>query len=58
MFPVSTEIDLSKGEVIPLELQESTKYISKVSKDALHDFFKIVCRFHSVRSPYFSLKPI
>ena len=42
LFPVSTEIDLSEGEVIPLELQEDVKNISKVSKDALHDFFKIV----------------
>jgi len=42
LFPVSTEIDLSEGEVIPLELQETAKNISKISKDALHDFFKIV----------------
>lgn len=42
LFPISTEIDLSEGEVIPLELQESAKSINKISKDALHDFFKIV----------------
>ena len=42
LFPVSTELDLSFGEVIPLELKDTVKNISLVSKDALHDFFKIV----------------
>lgn len=42
LFPVSAELDLSLGEVIPLELKDSVKNISLLSKDALHDFFKIV----------------
>jgi len=42
LFPVTAELDLSEGEVIPIELHESVKSISKISKDALHDFFKIV----------------
>lgn len=42
LFPESIELDLNLGEVIPLELQETVKHISIVSKDALHDFFKIV----------------
>ena len=42
LFPVTSELDLSEGEVIPIELHETVKNISKISKDALHDFFKIV----------------
>lgn len=42
LFPVPTELDLSEGEVIPLELKEHVENISLISKDALHDFFKIV----------------
>ena len=43
-FVISTPKSIKDylGEVIPLELQENAKHISKVSKDALHDFFKIV----------------
>lgn len=37
IFP--TALDLSEGEVIPIEIQHN---ISKLNKDALHDFFKIV----------------
>lgn len=42
LFPVSTELDLSEGEVIPLELKDTVKNLTLVSKDALHEFFKIV----------------
>lgn len=42
LFPVTTELDLNIGEVIPLELQDSIQDISLISKNALHDFFKIV----------------
>lgn len=42
LFPVSTELDLSNGAVIPLELHENVANISLVSKDALYEFFNIV----------------
>lgn len=42
LFPVSTELDLSNGAVIPLELQETVANISLLSKDALYEFFNIV----------------
>lgn len=42
LFPIAPELDLSQGEVIPIELQGSLQNISKVNKDALYDFFKIV----------------
>ena len=42
LFPITASLDLNLGEVIPLDLQDSLKDISLVSKDALHDFFKIV----------------
>ena len=40
LFPVSNELDLSEGQVIPIEL--NIQNISLISKDALHDFFNIV----------------
>jgi len=42
LFPVTTELDLSEGEVIPLELKDTVKNLTLISKDALHEFFKIV----------------
>lgn len=42
LFPVSTELDLNLGEIIPIELKDSVKDISILSKDALYEFFKIV----------------
>lgn len=42
LFPTSTELDLSAGEIIPLELKDTVKNLSLISKDALHEFFKIV----------------
>ncbi len=44
LFPVYDELDLSSGTVIPLDMQASMQNISLVSKNALHDFFKIVDR--------------
>ena len=38
LFPVSTELDLSLGQIIPIEPDR----ISIVSKDALYDLFKII----------------
>lgn len=38
VFTFSNELDLSEGQIIPLDL----KNISIVNKDALHEFFKIV----------------
>ena len=42
LFPISNELDLSEGQVIPIELQSNIQNISMISKDALYDFFKIV----------------
>ena len=38
LFPVSNELDLSLGQIIPIEPER----ISTISKDALYDLFKIV----------------
>lgn len=38
LFPLASELDLSQGEVIPLE------NVSLLSKNALHDFLKIVSK--------------
>lgn len=42
LFPVASELDLTQGEVIPIEFHDALQNISKVNKDALYDFFKIV----------------
>lgn len=42
LFPMSNELNLNIGESIPLELRDTVKNISLISKDALHEFFKIV----------------
>ena len=42
IFPTVNELDLTQGEVIPLELHEDIKNIAKVNKDALYDFSKIM----------------
>lgn len=44
LFPIQTELDLSEGASICLDINENLKNISLVSKDALHEFFNIVDR--------------
>jgi len=41
LFPTSLELDLNQGEIVQLGLGDTFKNISLISKDALHDFFKI-----------------
>lgn len=41
LFPNVEDLNLSDGQIIPIEVQQN---ISKLNKDALHDFFKIVDR--------------
>lgn len=39
LFPNVEDLNLSNGQIIPIEVQQN---ISKLNKEALHDFFKIV----------------